>query len=110
MVQLLYFPDCPNVGAARKMLAQALSQLEDAPFVAEIDVSDPVTPPHLRGWGSPTILVDGADVAGDHPSEACCRLYPKSEERGAPPLALIEAALLRARRGLRHKLGLLREV
>jgi hypothetical protein len=98
LVQLLYFPDCPNVDAARKTLAQALGQLEDAPSVAEIDVTDPGTPRHLRGWGSPTILVDGADVADGHPSDACCRLYPKSEERGAPSLAVIEAALLRARR------------
>lgn len=97
LVQLLYFPGCPNVDAARRTLAQALSQLEDAPLVAEIDVTDPSAPPHLREWGSPTILVDGADVAGGHPTEACCRLYLKSEERGAPPLALIEAALHRAR-------------
>jgi len=97
LVQLLYFPDCPNVDAARRTLAQALSQLGDAPLVTEIDVTDPGTPPHLRGWGSPTILVDGADVAGGQPAEACCRLYPKSDQRGAPPLALIEAALLRAR-------------
>jgi mercuric ion transport protein len=60
-------------------------------------VTAPSTPPHLRGWGSPTILIDGVDVAGGSPSEACCRLYPTSKERGAPPLALIEAALLRAR-------------
>ena len=98
LVQLLYFPDCPNVDAARTTLAQALGQLEDPPVVAEIDVTDPGTPPHLRGWGSPTILVDGADIAGGLPSAACCRLYPKSEQRGAPPLAVVEAALLRARR------------
>ena len=99
LVQLLYFPGCPNVDAARTTLAQALSQLEDAPIVAEIDVTDAGTPPHLRGWGSPTVLIDGADVAGGLPSEACCRLYPTSAERGAPPLALIEAALRRARDG-----------
>ena len=97
LVQLLYFPDCPNVDAARRALQQALSQLEEAPLVLEVDVTSPGTPPSLRAWGSPTILIDGADVAGGAPSESCCRLYPRSEARGAPPLALIEAALLRAR-------------
>jgi mercuric ion transport protein len=97
LVQLLYFPDCPNVEATRRTLAQAMTAIEDAPVVAELDVTAASTPPHLRGWGSPTILIDGVDVAGGSPSEACCRLYPMSKERGAPPLALIEAALLRAR-------------
>lgn len=98
LVQLLYFPDCPNVEATRRTLAQAMSTIKDAPIVAELDVTAPSTPPHLRGWGSPTVLIDGVDIAGGHPSESCCRLYPTSEERGAPSLALIEAALLRARR------------
>ena len=97
LVQLLYLPDCPHVDAARRALAQALSRLEDAPLVVEVDVTAPDTPAHLRAWGSPTILIDDADVAGGDPSESCCRLYPRSEDRGAPPLALIEAALLRAR-------------
>ena len=96
LIQLLFFPDCPNVGAARSALAQALSNFVDAPPVHEVDVTDPEAPPHLRAWGSPTILVDGTDVAGGHPSGACCRLYPTSEVRGAPSEALIEAALFRA--------------
>ena len=98
LVQLLYFPDCPNVETARRTLQEALSSLEDVPPVAEIDVTDPSAPSELRSWGSPTILIDGADVAGGDPSESCCRLYPTSENRGAPSLALVEAALGRARR------------
>ena len=96
LVQLLYFPDCPNLDAARRALQQALSNIEGAPPVVEIDVTDDAAPAHLRSWGSPTILIDGADVAGGEPSGSCCRLYPQSGQRGAPSPALIEAALHRA--------------
>ena len=103
VIQLLYSPDCPNVGAARDVLHRALSRIPDPPPVTEIDVTAPATPAHLRAWGSPTILVDGVDVAGgDAPTgEAiapCCRLYQAGESRGAPLLVEILFALQRARR------------
>jgi hypothetical protein len=93
LVQLLYFPGCPHVGAARRLLRQALGGLEDPPDVQEIDVTHASTPPHLSAWGSPTILVDGADVAGGTPSGTSCRLYVGSDSPGVPPLSLLEAAL-----------------
>jgi hypothetical protein len=92
-IQLLYFPGCPHVGMARQVLQEALAQLDGAPAVVEIDVTDPSTPAELRGWGSPTILIDGRDVAGGRASGACCRLYPESGRKGAPSLAAIRAAL-----------------
>ena len=79
MVHLLYFPDCPNVAAARNALNRAMGTLPDPPPVTEIDLTDPDTPEHLRAWGSPTILVDGVDVAGDDAPAGegvapCCRV------------------------------------
>jgi hypothetical protein len=97
LIQLLYFPDCPNVGVARQTLHQALAKLDEPPTVAELDVTAPGTPPSLRAWGSPTILVDGVDVAGGEASGSCCRLYPGSATRGAPSLDMVEASLRRAR-------------
>ena len=97
VVQLLYFPDCPNVASARRALQEALAKLADPPPVTEVDVTSPTAPANLRSWGSPTILVDGVDVAGEQPTESCCRLYGDGERRGAPSVALIEAALARAR-------------
>jgi len=97
-IELLYHPGCPHAAAARETLRRVLDGQEDAPAVAEIDLTDARTPAHLRVWGSPTILVDGADVAGGAPSGPSCRLYPGSEAPGAPPAALIEAALRRAAR------------
>ena len=101
VIQLIYSPDCPNVAAARTALDRALRSYPDAPPVTEIDVTDPVTPAHLRAWGSPTVLVDGVDVAGDEPGTEpvalCCRLYQVGESRGAPLVVQIQFALERAR-------------
>jgi hypothetical protein len=95
-VQLLFFPACPHVDGARRQLRRALAGLQHPPEVTEVDVTDASTPPHLRSWGSPTILVDGIDVAGESASGRSCRLYPRSSEPDVPPLAMIQAALARA--------------
>lgn len=78
------------------MLRQALAELDVVPVVEEVDVKAPGTAAQLRGWGSPTILVNGKDVAGGQPSGTSCRLYPGSETPGAPSLAALRAALERA--------------
>jgi hypothetical protein len=52
--------------------------------------------------GSPTVLVDGDDVAagpdgGSGPGSLACRLYPAGGGyEGAPPVEVIRAALVRA--------------
>ena len=94
---LLYFPECPHVDAARAQLGRAFAALGLPPDWSEVDVTRADAPPALRAWASPTILVDGRDVVGAAPGAAsACRLYPDSEERGAPPLERILAALRRA--------------
>jgi hypothetical protein len=98
LVQLLYFPGCPHVTAARTSLREALREKTEPPEVEEIDVTAPDAPEHLRGWGSPTILVDGIDVDGGSPSDSSCRLYSGPDGPGAPTKALIVAALNRAGR------------
>ena len=95
-IQLLYFQGCPHVEAARQALAEALRAFEDPPPVTEVDVTDPGAPAEPRFWGSPTILIDGADVTAGEASGSCCRLYPDSDRKGAPPLAAIQAALRRS--------------
>ena len=92
-IQLLSFPGCPHVGAARHALAEALRDVGVAVPIVEIEVTAAGTPLELRGWGSPTILVDGVDVVGGAPSGSCCRLYPGSDRAGVPPLTAIVTAL-----------------
>lgn len=93
-IELLHFPGCPNVQAARDQLARALALAELPPRWVEHDVSASDAPAHTRGYGSPTIIVDGRDVASGQPAEgSACRLYPGSEVPGVPPARAILAAL-----------------
>jgi hypothetical protein len=94
-IELLYFPGCPNLPAAREQLQRALSEAGLAPRWAEHDVSSVDAPERMRGYGSPTILVGGRDVTGEAPaaSGSSCRLYSDSDSPGAPPLETILRAL-----------------
>jgi hypothetical protein len=96
-VELVYDRDCPNVDAARAVLHCAFAEIGIAPAWVEWDRSDRDSPGYVREYGSPTILVNGQDVAGDEPNvEAdCCRLYTSDAGglRGVPPVAQIVAAM-----------------
>ena len=86
-VQFLAFDGCPLAEAARKELDAAVSEAGLAGYEV-IDILDPETPEDLRGWGSPTILVNGADVTGNTKGEGVgCRIY--STESRVPETALI---------------------
>ena len=94
VVELIHSPDCPNVPAAREQLRRALREVGLPEAWKEHDLSADDVAEHARGFGSPTVLVDGRDVSGGLPSAgATCRVYAGSEQRGAPPLAAIVAAL-----------------
>jgi mercuric ion transport protein len=85
LVQLLHFPGCPHVDAARAALRAAGISFD------EVDVTAPGTPAALRNWGSPTILVDGRDVAGSpQPTGLSCRLYSSGD---APSVEMLHRAL-----------------
>jgi len=93
-VELLYFPDCPNVPAAREQLRRAFAAIGAPPSWREVDVTSESAPAHVRGFGSPSILVDGKDVTGAAPAGgSSCRIYAGSDVRGVPPLDAIVTAL-----------------
>lgn len=93
-VELLYFADCPNVPAARKQLRRAFDAVGASPRWIEVDVASETAPAHTRGYGSPTILVNGREVTQTSPGNgASCRIYAGSDVRGVPPLEAIVAAL-----------------
>jgi hypothetical protein len=76
-IDLLYFKGCPNVDQARDHLKKALAQLSLPIQWNEIDVEDPNTEPHLKGFPSPTILVNGFDVATglkSAPGSSACKI------------------------------------
>ena len=102
LVELVYFPGCPNVERARAVLCRALQEAGAPAVWKEWSTADPACPEVLCGLGSPTILVNRADVApGPHPwtprEAPMCRVY-EDEGRlvGAPPLARVVAAVTKA--------------
>jgi len=94
-IQLLTFAGCPLAEAARVELEAALADCDSVGF-DEVDILDPTTAEELRGWGSPTILLDGADITGQPKgNDVSCRVYPG--EKKVPAKAEILAAIERRR-------------
>jgi hypothetical protein len=88
-VELVFFEGCPNVPAAR---ANIRASLEGAGLRAEWtewDLLAEEAPARVRGYASPTILVNGKDVTGAGPQNAAlaCRTGP------TPSRAAIQSAL-----------------
>src|SRR5216683_1633211 len=96
-VELIYDSDCPNVQEARKALLSGFAKARVQPSWTEWDRGSPESPLYVRQYGSPTILVDGRDVAESEPSSIsdCCRIYAQGpgKFRGVPPVSSIAAAL-----------------
>jgi mercuric ion transport protein len=95
--ELIYDRDCPNVPKARARLLRAFAEEGVSPRWLEWEREDPASPTYVRGYGSPTILVDGKDVEGVLPSNdiRCCRLYahPLTGFQWAPSVESIVSAL-----------------
>lgn len=96
-VELIYDPACPNVGKARQVLGEAIAKVGIASSWVEWDRESSESPKHARSYGSPTILVNGKDVAGEKPNEGanCCRVYTDGESgfSGVPSADDVAAAL-----------------
>jgi hypothetical protein len=70
--------------------------------VHEVLVSDQAMAAALKFPGSPTIRINGRDVAGhspDQPFALSCRLYAGSQELGLPPLEMVRRAVVEAAEG-----------
>jgi len=96
-VDLIYDTHCPNVTKARTNLMRAFSRARIPASWSEYGICDSERPQRVRGYGSPTILVDGLDVAGLEPTaEECCRVYLAADgSSGAPSVEQIVEALSR---------------
>ncbi|MCI0401476.1 MAG: hypothetical protein L0Y67_02205 [Gammaproteobacteria bacterium] len=95
-VELIYDADCPNVKEVRVQLVHAFAEAGLQPRWVEWDRNSAESPAYVRGYGSPTILVDGKDVSGTLPTEAnCCRIYdgPDGRAQGFPSAEAITNAL-----------------
>ena len=95
-IEFIYDRDCPNVEGARAALRDALRALKRTQVWQEWDRADQKAPAYVRAYGSPTILVDGKDIAGMPPGDAsACRIYRNEQgnARGIPDSQLILAAM-----------------
>lgn len=102
-VDLVYFRDCPHIDEARARIRAALEAVGSEIGWREWDREDSRTPEEFRGYGSPTVLVNGRDVvAVGNESTASgansCRVYFDEYSRicAAPPAKVIERAIREA--------------
>ncbi|VAV84986.1 hypothetical protein MNBD_DELTA01-13 [hydrothermal vent metagenome] len=102
-VELIYDYGCPNILQARTCLLRAFSEAGVSAEWVEWERGDPSSPLYVRSYGSPTVLVDGKDVAGIDPAGevSCCRLYAGANGgyNGAPSVGIIAAALRKPQDG-----------
>jgi hypothetical protein len=95
-IEFIYEQSCPNIADARAQLRLALEQTGLPMHWQEWEHSAPDCPAYARRYGSPSILVDGEDVAGEPATDAPnCRIYTNTQgrNRGVPDAALIRTAL-----------------
>lgn len=82
---------CPLAAPAKKNLEAALAACGINHY-EEIDILSPKVSEDMRGWGSPTILINGHDISGaPKGNSVSCRIYPNSE--GVPDVESIVAFL-----------------
>ena len=100
-VEVLYVADCPSHPAAVQLVRDVLLSEGVTAEICELLIADNHMAKVLSFRGSPTIRVNGRDVAGESfPSAECavsCRLYLGSHQIGLPPAEWIRQAVVSAR-------------
>ena len=102
-VEVLYVSECPSYAAAVKLVKDVLAAAGVTTDIHEVLVRDEEMASELRFLGSPSIRINGRDVAGDVLLEKnfglSCRLYPGSLHFGLPSAEMVHRAVLEARHG-----------
>ena len=102
-IEVLYVAECPSHPAAIKLVRDVLSAEGVSAEIREVLITDDRMATDFAFSGSPTIRVNGRDVAGESSNAKrfalSCRLYPGSTEIGLPPVELVRRAVVEARKG-----------
>jgi hypothetical protein len=102
-IEVLYVPDCPHHSSAVKQLREVVLAEGVETEINELAVIDTKAAEEYRFRGSPTIRIDGRDIAGESHSSLsfalACRMYPGAKEAGVPPLEMMQRAVREARAG-----------
>ena len=100
-IEILYVAECPSHPAAMKLVREVLSSEGVAADVRDVLVTDELMATNLAFSGSPTIRINGKDVAEESSQRKSfalsCRLYPGSAEIGLPPVEMVRRAVVKAR-------------
>src|SRR5262245_45024164 len=102
-IEVLYVPGCPNHPRVLEQLRLILSSAGLSADIHEVPVTDQEAAEALRFVGSPTVRVDGQDVAPEPDLQGrfglSCRLYEHGLSRaGVPSDQAIRDALAAAQR------------
>jgi hypothetical protein len=98
-IEILYFEACPNHALAERAVREVLEELKVDAEITRVDVPDEATALRVRFPGSPTIRVDGNDVAPGETNGVYslrCRIYQTTVGMaGVPDKDAIRAAIRR---------------
>ena len=87
MIELLYWQGCPSHPEAKALLEQVLAELGRDDEIVLTEVTSDAEAERLRFPGSPTIRIDGLDIAAmganGRPS-LTCRIYHLPDGRVSP--------------------------
>jgi len=104
-VEILYVADCPTHPAAVNLVKQVLAAEGVEAEIQEVLVKDEGMANELGFCGSPTIRINGRDIAGESQDARgfalSCRLYPGSKQVGLPPTEMVHRAVLKAQQKAR---------
>jgi hypothetical protein len=98
IIEILYFPDCPNYLPAIAHVQEALKEEHVFAEVRHVQVRDAATATAMNFLGSPSIRINGVDVEPSArmgaASGLCCHTYiGRSGSGGAPSVELIRQAI-----------------
>jgi anti-sigma factor RsiW len=99
-VEVLYVSACPSHPAAVKLVRDVLTAQGVAADIHEVLVADEEMAHDLQFIGSPTIRINGRDVAEESQERRnfalSCRFYTGSKRLGLPPVEVIHRAVAEA--------------
>lgn len=104
-IEVLYVRDCPSHRTAVELVEGVLASRGLTEKIEEVLVSNQRMAVDLKFPGSPTIRINGRDVAAESPAGQAfalsCRLYAGSEQLGLPPAEVVRRAVIEAAEGER---------
>ncbi len=105
-IEVLYVSQCPSHPAAVELVKDVLAAEGVATDIHEVLVRDERMAGELKFIGSPTIRINGRDVAGESVTAKnfalSCRLYLGSKQIGLPLAKMVQRAVWEARQGERQ--------